>query len=91
MIYKIIAAIKAILRYTLYIPKLHQILLKYAQPYVTSKSSHNLFEALHSLLYPGVRATQHLITACVYLWENKNIFRFCELLIGANKYKGHLN
>ena len=37
------------------------------RPYVPKTFRYPLFEALHSLSHPGVRATQHLVTSN-YLW-----------------------
>ena len=41
------------------------------RPYVPSELRHTVFNTFHSLSHPGIRATQHLITAC-YVWPNVN-------------------
>ena len=41
------------------------------RPYVPLKFCRTIFDSLHSLFHPGIRATQKLITAC-YVWPNIN-------------------
>ena len=41
------------------------------RPYIPLKFHRTIFDSLHSLSYPGVRATQHLITAR-YVWPKIN-------------------
>jgi len=41
------------------------------RPYVPSEFRHAIFNSLHSLSHPSVRAAQHLVTAC-YVWPNIN-------------------
>ena len=41
------------------------------RPYIPPKFRHTIFNFLHSLSHPGVKATQHLITAC-FVWPNIN-------------------
>lgn len=40
-----------------------------ARPYVPPAFCRNVFDSLHSLSHPGIRATQHLITSR-YVWPN---------------------
>lgn len=41
------------------------------RPYIPSTFRYSLFETLHSLSHPGIRATQHLLTSN-YVWPNIN-------------------
>ena len=41
------------------------------RPYIPPKFRHTIFNSLHSLSHPGVRATQRLVTAC-FVWPNIN-------------------
>ena len=41
------------------------------RPYIPPKFRHMIFNSLHSLSHPGVKATQHLITAR-FVWPNIN-------------------
>ena len=41
------------------------------RPYVPSELHHTVFNTFHLLSHPGIRATQHLITAR-YVWPNIN-------------------
>ena len=41
------------------------------RPYVPTKFRFSVFEQLHSLAHPGIRATQHLLTSN-YVWPNIN-------------------
>ena len=41
------------------------------RPYVPQKFCQTVFDSLHSLSYPGIKATQHLITAR-YIWPKIN-------------------
>ena len=41
------------------------------RPYIPPKFRHMIFNSLHSLSHPGVKATQHLITEC-FVWPNIN-------------------
>ena len=41
------------------------------RPYVPFKFRRAIFDSLHSLLHPGIRATQKLIAAC-FIWPNIN-------------------
>ena len=40
-------------------------------PYIPPKFRHMIFNSLHSLSHPGVKATQRLVTAC-FIWPNIN-------------------
>ena len=41
------------------------------RPFIPTKFRHNIFNSLHSLFYPSIRATRRLITAR-YVWHNIN-------------------
>ena len=41
------------------------------RPYIPQKFHHMIFDSLHSLSHPGIRATQYLITAR-YVWPKIN-------------------
>ena len=41
------------------------------RPYVPQQFRHKVFESLHNLSHPGIRATQHLVTAR-YFWPGMN-------------------
>ena len=41
------------------------------RPFIPTKFRHNVFNSLHTLSHPSIRATQRLITAC-YVWPNIN-------------------
>ena len=62
------------------------------RPYVPSELCHTVFDAFHSLLHSGVRATQRLITAC-YVWpkSNSDIRKWAQTLNANNpKYRDTL-
>ena len=58
------------------------------QPYVPSELRHTVFDAFHSLSHPGIRATQHLITAR-YVWPkiNSDIRKWAQSCVKYQKSK----
>ena len=51
------------------------------QTYTPPKFRYMIFNSLHSLSHPGVKATQRLITAC-FIWPNINrIFKAVDMLL----------
>ena len=58
------------------------------QPYVPSELRHTVFDAFHSLSHPGIRATQHLMTAR-YVWPkiNSDIRKWAQSCVKCQKSK----
>ena len=58
------------------------------RPYVPSKFRRTVFDSLHSLAHPGVRATQKLVTMR-YVWPNinKDVRHWTRLCLQCQKNK----
>ena len=60
------------------------------RPYVPSKFKHTIFDSLHCIAHPGIRATQKLITS-QYVWPsiNKDVRQWAQSCLQCQKTKIH--
>ena len=60
------------------------------RPYIPQQFRQTVFDSLHSLSHPSIRATQHLITAR-YIWPNinKDVHKWARCCIQCQKSKIH--
>ena len=60
------------------------------RPYVPSKFRHTIFDSLHCIAHPGIRATQKLITSR-YVWPsiNKDVRQWAQSCLQCQKTKIH--
>ena len=63
---------------------------KVPRPYIPHQFRHTVFDSLHSLSHPSIRATQHLITSR-YIWPNinKDVRNWTRSCIQCQKSKIH--